>query len=109
MSSPHWDVEGLSPEQLARRRAAITLVVMLQAPSRGGALRLWDAVWDGHDEPSPQALRRSTRDARSLPGDAVLLSSYRLHQIRPFAGALDRVSVTAHGVEVDAGVWEVWF
>lgn len=106
---PHWDVEGLSPEQLARRRSAITLVVMLQAPSRGGALRLWDAVWDGHDEPSPQALHRDTRDARSLPGDAVLLSSYRLHQIRPFSGGLDRVSVTAHGVEVDTGVWEVWF
>lgn len=106
---PHWDVEGLSPEQLARRRAAITLVIMLQCPARGGALRLWDAVWDGHDEPSPEALRRDTRDARSRAGDAALLSSYRLHQIRPFTGSLDRISITAHGVEVDADVWEVWF
>lgn len=106
---PHWDVEGLAPEHLARDRAAVTLVVMLQAPTRGGALRLWDALWDGRDEPAPGALRRPTRDVRSRDGDAVLISSYRLHQIRPFAGALDRVSVTAHGVEVDDDVWDVWF
>ncbi len=106
---PHWDVEGLAPEHLRLPRDAVTLVVMLQAPTKGGALRLWDARWDGHDEPSAAALKSLTREVLSGAGDAVLLSSYRLHQIRPFSGALDRISITAHGVEVDAGVWELWF
>ena len=106
---PHWDVEGLAPEHLRLPRDAVTLVVMLQAPTKGGALRLWDARWDGRDEPSGAALRSPTTEVLSAAGDAVLLSSYRLHQIRPFSGALDRVSITAHGVEVDAGVWELWF
>ena len=105
----HWDVEGLAPEHLARHRDAVTLVVMLQPPVRGGALRLWDSVWDGDDEPTGRAIRAPSSDVRSRAGDAVLLRSYRLHQIRPFSGARDRVSVTAHGVEIDADVWEVWF
>ena len=42
-------------------------------------------------------------------GDALLMSSYRLHQIRPFRGDLDRVSITLHAAEVDRGVWETWF
>ncbi len=49
------------------------------------------------------------RDVLSGAGDAVLLSSYRLHQIRSFRGRLDRISITAHGVEVDPGIWELWF
>lgn len=106
---PHWDVEGLAPEHLSRRRSAVSLVVMLQPPDRGGALRLWDAVWDGHDEPGRSALRRQREHIVSRAGDVAVISSYRLHQIRPFAGPLDRVSLTAHGVEVDDGVWEVWF
>jgi hypothetical protein len=106
---PHWDVEGLAPEHLARRRRAATVVVMLQPAARGGALRVWDAVWDGRDEPGRAALQRDIGHIASRAGDAALISSYRLHQIRPFSGALDRVSVTAHGVEVDAGLWEVWF
>jgi len=106
---PHWDVEGLAPEHLRLPRDAVTLVVMLQGPTKGGALRLWDACWDGRDEPSSAALKTPTTEVLSAAGDAVLLSSYRLHQIRPFSGALDRVSITAHGVEVDAGVWELWF
>ena len=104
----HWDVEGLAPEHLARQRDAVTLVLMLQAPVRGGELRLWDSVWDGDDEPTARSLRRASHDVRSLAGDAVLIRSYRLHQIRPFSGACDRVSITAPGVEIDPAGWEVW-
>ena len=42
-------------------------------------------------------------------GDAVLLDSYRLHQIQPFAGDRERISATVHAAEVDAGLWECWF
>lgn len=105
----HWDVEGMAPEHLARRRRAVSLVVMLQSPARGGALTLWDAAWDGGDEPTDAALRGPSVALRYGAGDAALFSSYRLHRIRPFAGERDRVSVTLHGVEVDRDVWEVWF
>jgi hypothetical protein len=105
----HWDVEGLAPLALASAARAATLVVMLQPAAWGGGLRLWDALYDGHDEPSPGALEAPFRTHRYRAGDALLTSSYRLHQIRPFRGALDRISITLHGVEVDRDVWETWF
>ena len=46
---------------------------------------------------------------RSRAGDALLIDSRRLHQILPFRGDLDRISITAHAVEVDRDVWEAWF
>jgi hypothetical protein len=46
---------------------------------------------------------------RCEAGDAVLIDSRRLHQIRPFRGKRDRISITLHAVEVDRGVWETWF
>jgi hypothetical protein len=46
---------------------------------------------------------------RSGAGDAVLIDSHRLHQIRPFRGSDDRIAITVHGVEVDRDVWEAWF
>jgi hypothetical protein len=105
----HWDVEGLPPLALERSSRAMTLVVMLQPAHWGGGLRIWDALWDGHDEPDDAALEAPHRTLRYRAGDAMLMSSYRLHQIRPFRGALDRLSVTLHGVEVDRGVWDTWF
>jgi hypothetical protein len=105
----HWDVEGLAPLSLARAARAVTLVLMLEPPLRGGGLRLWDAVYDGRDEPGAVALAAPARTHRYGPGDALLTSSYRLHQIRPFQGDRPRVSMTLHGVEADRGVWDVWF
>ncbi len=105
----HWDVEGLAPAHLAGRRRAVSLVVMLRAPARGAALTLWDAHYDGGDEPSPEALAAPRRTVRYGPGDALLFSSYRLHRIRGFRGESPRVAVTLHGVEVDRGVWETWY
>ena len=105
----HWDVEGLAPLALERETAALTLVVMLQVPARGGGLRLWDACYDGHDEPSPALLARRFVTHRYAFGEAMLMSSYRLHQIRPFRGSSARISITLHGVEIDEGVWETWF
>lgn len=105
----HWDVEGVAPLHLARRRRAASLVLMLQPGADGAALTLWDALWDGRDEPSRAALAARTETLRYAPGDLALFSSYRLHRIEPFDGDLDRVSLTLHGVEVDDGVWETWF
>lgn len=105
----HYDVEGLSPLSLDRRQRALSLVLMLQPPVRGGGLRLYDAEYRGKEEPTRRDLASEHRTLRYAPGDAMLMSSYRLHQIRPFQGELDRVSATLHAVEVDRNVWETWF
>lgn len=105
----HYDVEGLSPLHIERRHAALSLVIMLQPPSWGGGLRLWDATWHGAEEPDEEDLARPFVTHRYEAGEALLMESYRLHQIRPFRGALDRISITLHAVEVDRGQWDTWF
>lgn len=105
----HFDVEGLTPEQRDRGFRTATLVGMLQRPERGGGLRLWNARHRRREHPTRAEL---ASPARTLPyevGDAVLLDSRTLHQIRPFRGSVDRISITAHAVEIDRGVWECWF
>jgi hypothetical protein len=105
----HFDTEGLSEHQMECDARALTLVIMLQPAETGGGLRLWDVVHEGHDEPTPEELARPSEIAVYQAGDALLLDSYRLHQIQSFGGPRDRISITAHAVEVDDGVWEVWF
>lgn len=105
----HFDTEGISPVHLERRARALTLVIMLQPSTRGGGLRVWDVRYRGRDAATPAELRRTAATTLYRAGDALLLESYRLHQIQGFTGRRDRISVTLHGVEVDAGVWETWF
>lgn len=105
----HFDTEGLSEHQMERDARALTLVIMLQPAETGGSLRLWDVVHEGRDEPTAEELARPSEIAAYEAGDALLLDSYRLHQIQPFGGARDRISITAHAVEVDDEIWDVWF
>jgi hypothetical protein len=100
----HFDVEGLTSHQIARRVRAITVVVMLQPPSNGGGLRVWSLM---HPEDDPGDEEPTL--VRYGVGDAVLMDSYRLHQIEEFDGETDRVSVTLHGFHLDRGRWETWF
>ena len=105
----HFDVEGLTPHQLARGRRTATIVWMLQPPERGGGLRLFRAVYSGEEHATDEDIATPARTLRYAAGDLVLMDSRRLHQIRPFRGDRDRVSITLHAVEVDHGVWEAWF
>lgn len=105
----HFDTEGISPVHLERRARALTLVIMLQPATRGGGLRVWDVRYRGRDAATAAELRRTAMTTLYRAGDALLLESYRLHQIQSFSGQRDRISVTLHGVEVDADVWETWF
>ncbi len=66
-------------------------------------------IHEGRDEATPQELARPSVIADYQAGSALLLDSYRLHQIQGFGGARDRISITAHAVEVDEGLWDVWF
>jgi hypothetical protein len=103
----HFDTEGLRADELGARVPALSLVLMLQPPERGGGLRLWDVRYDGDDDPPDVAdLPGVVIDYE--PGDLLVFDSYRLHQILPFEGGRDRVSVTAHLVLGALG-WEAWF
>lgn len=106
----HFDTEGLAEAHVARRARALSLVAMLQSPERGGGLRLWPVLYAGRDE-ADDAVFRQGGDTTVLlrAGDLAVFDSYRLHQIQPFEGALDRVSATLHGAEIDRGLWESWF
>jgi len=102
----HFDTEGLRPHELSARLPALSLIVMLQPPARGGGLRVWDARYEGDDEvENPDELESVTLEYGV--GDLVAIDSYRLHQIQPFEGALDRISATAH-VALDEK-WHCWF
>jgi hypothetical protein len=106
----HFDTEGLSAHHSGRARPAITLVAMLQAAAdAGGGLRVWDVRYAGHDHPTPEEIAAESALVTYRTGDVVLIDSYRLHQIQPFAGGRDRISATVHAAEVDRGVWECWF
>jgi hypothetical protein len=105
----HFDLEGLTEHQKEEGARAVTLVWMLRPPARGGGLRLWDALYDGTPDADVEPDEHACVTVRSAAGDALLLDSRRLHQIRPFAGSVDRVSITVHAAEVDANVWESWF
>lgn len=105
----HFDVEGLTPHSLQRGHRAVTLVCMLQPAERGGGLELWDARYCGSEHPTEAQLAAPRRTVRYRAGDLLFSDSLTLHRIRPFRGERDRVSITAHAVEVDRGVWECWF
>lgn len=105
----HFDTEGLAAHHLGRRRAAITLVAMLQMPESDGGLRVWNVLYDGRDHPTPAELAAPNATVHYGTGDVVVIDSYRLHQIQPFAGARERISATVHAAQTDSGLWETWF
>jgi hypothetical protein len=105
----HFDIEGLSEKHARDKRPALTIVVMLQEPDEGGGLKLWDVRFRGRDEANDAELAAPSVVARYGPGGSLVIDSYRLHQIQPFSGDRDRVSITIHAAEVDEGLWETWF
>jgi hypothetical protein len=107
----HSDTEGLSPWHIMQKCRAITLVVMLQPPTWGGGLWTWPVFADNdRAEGALDALEHlAPQKFRYRVGDALAMPSRQVHQIRPFRGELDRVSITLHGVETVPGSWETWF
>jgi hypothetical protein len=104
----HFDTEGLTPAHVAERAPAFTVVLMLRPPQRGGGLRIWDVSYAGSDAYEDADLARPHVTCDYAAGDLVLIDSYRLHQIRPFGGGVDRVSATCH-LALVGGEWETWF
>lgn len=106
----HSDLEGLSEAHVMARERALSCVWMLQTPPTGGGLRLWDALHFEDDAVDPEALDSVAHATfRYEDGDLLVFDSYRLHQIQPFGGERERLSVTAHAARCGPGRWEVWF
>jgi len=82
---------------------------MLQAPTEGGGLFVHAARYAGREHANDDERASAREELVYRDGDAVLLDSYRLHQIRPFGGERARISATLHAAETSAGVWECWF
>jgi hypothetical protein len=103
----HWDIEGLTEEQVDEHADALSAVLMLQPAALGGGLRVWDKAYEDEDsdeEPGSAGSEEITYGA----GDLVFIDSYRLHQICASSGPLDRISATGHVVHT-GGHWEAWF
>jgi len=105
----HFDTEGLVGSGRASL-TALSAILMLQPPEHGGGLRVWDAVWTGADDQAAiaAAARAPSRVVQYACGDLVVIDSHRLHQIQPFSGARDRISITAHLLHSPSG-WQSWF
>ncbi len=110
---PHFDTEGLIGDALKQRARAITLVLMLQPPLSGGGLRIWETLYaESDDNPTPEITSEMTNAYSEIAhygvGDLLVIDSYHLHQIQPFTGARDRISITLHACKTLSG-WETWF
>jgi hypothetical protein len=121
--SVHYDLEGLTPAIIAARAPALSLIGVLQPAAAGGGLRLWDRTYSAAAAPADEAAADASGTRHDVlpdalpppavtlaygPGDLAVIDSYRLHQIEPFTGDRDRVTVTAH-VAQGLGGWEIWF
>ncbi|MBS2013880.1 MAG: 2OG-Fe(II) oxygenase [Deltaproteobacteria bacterium] len=104
----HYDTEGLTPAHANERQPALTLVLMLQPATRGGALRVWSAPYRGTEAYEDEDLESPSVTCEYGVGDLVIIDSYSLHQIQPFQGNTDRISATLHVAFVE-GRWESWF
>ncbi|HET9954415.1 MAG TPA: hypothetical protein VFQ61_07920 [Polyangiaceae bacterium] len=105
----HFDTEGLTPHHLRARKRALSVIVMLGLPESGAAIRVWDVFYAGRDRATASELRKPSSAFKYSLGGAIVIDSYRLHQILPFQGQQDRISATVHAAEVDPGCWETWF
>jgi hypothetical protein len=103
----HWDIEGLTEEQVTRHADALSVVLMLQPAAQGGGLRLWDKHYQDEDSQEEPGSAES-EEIRYGAGDLVVFDSYRLHQICASSGPLDRISATCHAVRTETG-WQAWF
>ena len=106
----HFDTEGLREPERAARLPALSAILMLQPPRQGGGLRVCVALGAGRYEAADRAgaARAESAVVEYAAGDLVVIDSYRLHQIQPFSGDRDRLSVTAHLIFTD-GRWQAWF
>lgn len=110
----HYDWEGLTDGQLDDPKAeAYSFISMLQKPHTGGGLRIWNMFYDRVRKREELVPKASPPAAESLVidyeiGGLLVIDSFRLHQIQPFGGEIDRICLTFHTARYQDG-WYVWF
>ncbi|MFN3386079.1 MAG: hypothetical protein ACK42Y_05770 [Candidatus Thermochlorobacter sp.] len=104
----HFDTEGLLYPTPLAHTAALTMILMLQAPEQGGGLKLWQVRYPQHRNLTPAMLAAEHQTIVYQTGDLVIIDAYTLHQIQPFEGQRDRISITAHLAHTPTG-WVIWF
>jgi hypothetical protein len=87
---------------------------MLQKPERGGGLHIWDISYNPMHKEEEIITRTSAPDAPSLlidyqVGDLLMINAFKLHQIQPFEGEIDRICLTFHVARHPGGGWYTWF
>jgi hypothetical protein len=110
----HFDIEGLAGDLLDDpEAAAYSFIAMLQKPESGGGLQVWREQYDPNrrDEYIPELQSEPEGPSFLIDyriGDLVMINSRAIHQIQPFEGDTDRITLTFHIVR-QAGAWHIWF
>ncbi|MBI2760870.1 MAG: hypothetical protein HYX51_05535 [Chloroflexi bacterium] len=110
----HFDIEGLAGDLLDDPEAeAFSFIAMLQKPETGGGLRVWREQYDPErrDEYIPELQSEPEGPSFLIDyrvGDLVMINSRAIHQIQPFGGDTDRITLTFHIVR-RSGAWHIWF
>jgi hypothetical protein len=110
---PHFDQDEavlISKARFPKERVMFTLVAMVQKPTRGGRLMVWDR------EPQAEDTEQSLKEFCEITppyfvdyqeGDLLILDGMKLHLIEPCQG--ERITAVLHYLKSPLGPWEYWF
>ncbi len=104
----HFDLDGICDSDRAALAPAITIIVMLQKPTEGGGLKVWNKKFSGISANELNLAETESEILNYSNGDIIIINSYTLHQIQPFISKEDRISLTVHSV-FNGECWECWF
>lgn len=110
----HIDAEGLAGGELGDKNAEVfSMICMLQKPTAGGGIRIWDLRYDpvaGEDKVLEEAQEKYEMGITHIyeVGEMVLIDSLCPHRILKFEGNADRITLNCFAVKSE-GRWNIWF
>lgn len=104
----HFDLDGLTDEDRIALSPAVTMILMLQTPTSGGGLKVWNTKYAGRNADELSLDTIPSTIVEYGVGDLVFINSYTLHQIQPFQSESDRISLTIHSI-YNGECWDCWF
>jgi len=104
----HFDLDGIADEDRIALSPAVTMILMLQPPTTGGGLKVWNTKYAGRTADELALNEIPSTIVEYAIGDLVFINSYTLHQIQPFQSQCDRISLTVHSI-YNGECWDCWF
>lgn len=104
----HFDLDGISDSDRIALSPAVTMILMLQPPTSGGGLKVWNTKYAGRNADELKLESIPSAIIEYGVGDLVFINSYTLHQIQPFESNNDRISLTVHSI-YNGECWDCWF